>query len=274
MRTLTLSLSRLRRAVRTGHAIADAWARANLADEWQAALVELARIPAVQTRIRERQTLERIGCPQAYGSPVPLTDLIHRLPGYLLPGWSSGPRAGWDLAHAPSNCWNGIRRNLYGSLPEQLHTLVLLGPSPAIFDELARCWHIRIAPGTPPHASPRCAYPRPRPAHRQPNGIGEYAKQSWCSGTRLPIEEQRNRMLPTCHEANAECDVFTRCTCFACGETTCRQCSTIRNWYRYKRRRICDSCAEDADRLARRQTTRTAKPTDRRTATHRTRHTT
>jgi hypothetical protein len=158
MRTLTLSLSRLRRAVRTGHAIADAWARANLADEWQAALVELARIPAVQTRIRERQTLERIGCPQAYGSPVPLTDLIHRLPGYLLPGWSSGPRAGWDLAHAPSNCWNGIRRNLYGSLPEQLHTLVLLGPSPAIFDELARCWHIRIAPGTPRRTPPPGAH--------------------------------------------------------------------------------------------------------------------
>jgi hypothetical protein len=144
MRSLTLSLTRLRRAVRAGQTVAAAWTDAGFENEWQAALVELVRIPAVERRMREKQTLERNGVPQAYGTPVPLTDLAHRLPGYLLPGWSSEPRVGWELAHAPSHCWNGLRRNLYVSLPEALYQLVTAGPDAATVAALWARWRTRV----------------------------------------------------------------------------------------------------------------------------------
>jgi hypothetical protein len=41
-------------------------------------------------------------------------------------------------------------------------------------------------------------------------------------------------------------DSHTRATCFACGLPVCTECSRVRRWYRYGRRRICRSCETEA----------------------------
>jgi len=127
MKTMKISLRTIQAAVNRGRSVQDAWAKAGYSNEWMAKVIEVARIPAVSRRMREKQRKERLGCPDYYGDPAPVTDIEHHLPGYVMRGWSSGPREGWELAHAPSNTWNGMYRELYVSLPEHLRMLATEG---------------------------------------------------------------------------------------------------------------------------------------------------
>lgn len=39
----------------------------------------------------------------------------------------------------------------------------------------------------------------------------------------------------------------TRASCFACGLPVCLNCSAIRTWFSYGRRRICRSCWDEEE---------------------------
>lgn len=59
----------------------------------------------------------------------------------------------------------------------------------------------------------------------------------------------------TCSVVNQFCDspanlrpiVRVRAECFACGRPVCRQCSSLRKYLSYGRKRLCDDCQEEID---------------------------
>lgn len=42
--------------------------------------------------------------------------------------------------------------------------------------------------------------------------------------------------------ANLEPPVNVRGVCFCCGEYVCTKCSSIRNYYRFGKKRLCNNC--------------------------------
>jgi len=62
--------------------------------------------------------------------------------------------------------------------------------------------------------------------------------------------------LGRCHVTGADCRATDErdpvAECFACGNPVCvaPSCSRRRNWYKYKRVRVCQRCLNDAARLA------------------------
>jgi len=40
-----------------------------------------------------------------------------------------------------------------------------------------------------------------------------------------------------------------RTVCFACGDSVCKKCSVIRDWSKWKRKRICNSCDREEKRF-------------------------
>ena len=60
-------------------------------------------------------------------------------------------------------------------------------------------------------------------------------------------------MAERCHVADERCQLRTRKHCFACGLPVCGECSLIRSWYRWRRKRICANCDEDEHRFRQRR---------------------
>ena len=148
MKTLTLSRKRIEAAVSRGHEYAAQWReRFESESDWQWACIELARIPQVWARMGRAQVADgHVNMTQFYGCPAPCTDIEHQFPGYVMTGWSSGPREGWDWAHGASNIWNGIRRNLYCSLVEFLYGVVVGDENrrAQCESDLAVRWDVRV----------------------------------------------------------------------------------------------------------------------------------
>ena len=127
MKPLTISRKRIEAAVSRGQVKSSVWRKRFPSEAgWQWSCVELASLPEVWARMGRKQTEEGgVNMTRIYGKPAPVHDLAYRLPGWVMLGWSSGPRAGWEWGHMAGNVWNGIRRNLYCSLVELLYGLVV-----------------------------------------------------------------------------------------------------------------------------------------------------
>ncbi len=72
-----------------------------------------------------------------------------------------------------------------------------------------------------------------------------------------------NERKPSCHIVNEGCQYppaheplneACRSRCFGCGLSVCLNCSRIRTWYLWPRKRVCDHCHEESVRMAHRVT--------------------
>lgn len=50
-----------------------------------------------------------------------------------------------------------------------------------------------------------------------------------------------------CNVVGERCRGGTLCMCYACGMPACKKCSSIINYLRYGRRRVCNKCQEERE---------------------------
>ena len=147
LRPISLKRSVLNRAIEKGALVADKWAENGPKPEngcsyrlFQAELIELLLIHRLWERMLCGMAVDgHSGVSSYWEKPTRYAD--RRLPGYILKHWNGPPREGHWYAHSPGTCWDGIRRNFYPSLPEDLR-MVAHGhkPSARLFD----FWKITI----------------------------------------------------------------------------------------------------------------------------------
>lgn len=142
MRTKQISLKRVLAAVERGRKVCREWqAKDERWHEWQAEYCELALLPEVWSRMRQRMAAEH--CVNSFDYYGKLTRLqASDLPGYVLQNWNGPPREGWAHSHAPGVAWDGVRRNLYGSLVELLRQAAAPDVHPSIADDLRSRYNV------------------------------------------------------------------------------------------------------------------------------------
>lgn len=149
MRTLRIRMSEVEKAISKANAIDQEWRECPSLrghGDWQARLVEIARIPKVWKRLCERSKV--LGMPVYYGephgsSPRPFRGGKDNLPGYVWKGWNSEPYPEWEYSHAPGTAWNGIRREMASRLVEALDALAH-GQDPKYYRDVLEAYCVVI----------------------------------------------------------------------------------------------------------------------------------
>lgn len=142
LRQKQISLKRVLAAVERGRKVCREWqAKDERWHEWQAEYCELALLPEVWQRIGQKMAEER--CAHSFAHYGQLSRLsASGLPGYVLQSWNGPPREGWEYSHSPGCAWDGVRRNLYGSLVELLRQAAYPDVHHSVADDLRNRWNV------------------------------------------------------------------------------------------------------------------------------------
>jgi len=147
LRPVRIKLSELARAIAKGSAVADKWEENGPKPDngcayrqWQAELIEILLMRNLFDRMLRGMAVDGHGAATSYWEK-PTRYFDRRLPGYILRHWNGPPREGHWYSHSPGCCWDGIRRELYPSLAEDLRN-VTLGHEPS--ERLSAFWKITI----------------------------------------------------------------------------------------------------------------------------------
>lgn len=143
LRPKAIKRADLARAIAKGREVREAWNRAfPNGDHWQAEQIEAMLMPTLWERMLHNMELHHHAA-WAWREP-PYRLFANGLTGYVLPQWNSAPTERWQHSHCPSVCWDGIRRNCFGSLGELLRG-EHYQPDSHYVDELWLRWRIRLA---------------------------------------------------------------------------------------------------------------------------------
>ena len=155
LRPMKVRLSALARAIARADRVCKAWEEHGPKPrngcyyrQWQANLIEILLLPRIWERMIRGMVLDgHAGADRYYGKPYRYTD--GALPGYIMDGWNGPPTERWRYSHSPGACWDGIRRNLYPSLAEDLRS-VAFGYKPP--DRLSSFWGLQLIADAEPVA--------------------------------------------------------------------------------------------------------------------------